>query len=220
MTSAAATEPRGEPAGRPFCLQGDAAVPGDGGRGRAAVLPAADQSGPGLSARGRRARTLRPRLDRPESAMAQRAGDQCRGDRPHRRLWRRCAHVHDGARAVVPTIASHAPSGVRARPRAGRRDDAHSGRGGLASRLRSALGACDRGGAVDVLDRDRHSDAGREQTASFQRWAGEFGGALVSGSGGRAAPGDDRRILGRGRARTGMGASQHARPGGDWGWAR
>ena len=65
------------------------------------------------------------------------------------------------------------------------------------------LRAGDRGGAVDVLDRDRHSDAGREQTASFLGRAGELGGAAVSGSGGRAPPGDDRRVLSRRRARIG-----------------
>src|SRR5208282_468978 len=57
---------------RPFPLQRDAAVPGDGGRRRAAVLPAARQSGAGLSAGRGCARTLRPRVARPESAVAER----------------------------------------------------------------------------------------------------------------------------------------------------
>ena len=125
---------------------------------------------------------------------------QCRCDRPHRRLWRRRADVHHGARAVVRALEAHAPSGVRAWARAGRRDDAHSGRGRLASRPQPALGAGDRSGAVDVLDRDRHSDAGREQAPPFRRGPREPGGAAVSGSGGRAASGHDRRLLGRRRA--------------------
>ena len=35
------------------------------------------------------------------SALAQRACDRCRGDRPNRRIRRRHAYVHDGARAVL-----------------------------------------------------------------------------------------------------------------------
>ena len=91
--------------------------------------------------------------------------------------------------------------------RAGRRDDAHSCRRRLAPRPQPSFGARDRGGAVDVVDRDRHSDAGREQTASFRRRAREFGGALVSGSRGRAPACHDRRVVGGGRTAASRGSS-------------
>ena len=152
--------------------------------------------------------------DRAEGAVAQRACDQCRVDRPHRRLWRRRAHVHHGARAVVRAAQAHAPSGVRAWARAGRRDDADPRRRRLAPRPQPPFGARDRGGAVDVVDRDRHSDAGREQAASFCRRPGESIGAAVSGSRGRAPARHDGRVVGGGRARPRVAAPDHARSGG------
>ena len=57
----------------------------------------------------------------------------------------------------------------------------------------------------DVLDRDRHPGAGREQAAPRRRRPGELRGAAVSGSRGRAAAGHGGRILGRRRARTWAG---------------
>ena len=90
---------------------------------------------------------------------------------------------------------------------AGRRNDAHSCRRRLELWPQPALGARDRGGVVHVVDRDRHSDAGREQTASFRRRARESGGALVSGSGGRAPARHDRRVVGGRRQRASRGNS-------------
>ena len=183
---------RGERAVRPFSLQRDAAVPGDGGRDRAAVLPAAREPRARLSARGRCAWTLRPGLDRPQSAVAQRPCDQCRRDRPDRRFWRRHAYVHHGPRAFVRAAQAHARSGVRAWARAGRRDDPPSRGRRLASRIEPSRGARHWRGLVDVLDRNRHSDAGREQTPPFRRRSRELGRAALSGSRSRASFGDDR----------------------------
>ena len=83
----------------------------------------------------------------------------------------------------------------------------------MGPRSRSALGADCRRGPHHVLDRDRHPDAGREQTAPHRRRPGEFRGIAVSGSGGRAALGHDGRILGRGPGWTGLGARRRAGPG-------
>ena len=101
--------------------------------------------------------------------------DPCRSDRQDRRLRRRRAAVHDGARIVVRAPAPHAPAGVRSWPRAGRRHDARSRRRGLGARPRPGLGGDDRRGASPVLDGDRHPGARREQAA---RGAGRTGELL------------------------------------------
>ena len=80
---------------------------------------------------------------------------------------------------------------------------------GLAPRSALTVGAA----LGDVLDRDRHPDAGREQAAPLGRRPGDLLRVALSGSGGRAAPRHDRRVVGWRRARPRLGAPHDPRPG-------
>ena len=119
-----------------------------------------------------------------------------------------------GLELSLDALKAHASSGVRAGVRAGRRNDPYSCRRGVASWPQRPFGARDRRGAGDVVDRDRHSHAGREQTASFRGRAREPCGAAVPGYRGCAPARHDRGVIVGGRKRPCVAASHHACSGG------
>ena len=208
---------------RPLALQRDAAVSGDGGRRRAAVPPAARQSGARLLLAGVALGPVRPRparRQRPGSALL--TLDQCRR--------RSTGSPRSASSCCMFTIGLELSFERLRRMRrlvfglglaqVVRRRGADRAAPPCWLGLPPPAALVARRGAVAVLDRDRHPGAGREQAAAAGAGrAGLLRGAAVPGSGGRAAAVHGRRMLGGGGDAGWPGAAVDARAGGGWRWS-